>query len=64
MCSFVDFNRPKFDICANLQKKHCRGEQIFLLGMELLNNTHHIRLMDFGDLHQIWKYSILNVPIC
>ena len=64
MSPFADFNRPKLDICTNLQKKHCSGEQIFLLGMELLNNAHHIRLMDFGDLNQIWKYSILNVPTC
>ena len=64
MCPFADFNRQKIDICTNLQKKHCSGEQIFLVGMELINNTHHIGLMDFGDLHQIWIYSILNVPIC
>ena len=50
MCPFPDFNRPKLDICTNLQKKHCIGEQIFLLVMELLNNAHHIRQMDFRDL--------------
>ena len=55
MCPFADFNRPKLDICTNLQKKHCIGEQIFLAGMELLSNAHHIRLMDFGELPQIWK---------
>ena len=43
MCSFAEFNRSKLDICTNLQKKHCSGEQIFLVGMELLNNTHRIR---------------------
>ena len=55
MCSFAEFNRPKLDICPNLQKKYCIGEQIFLLVMELLNNAHHIRKMDFRDLPQIWK---------
>ena len=55
MCSFVEFNRPKLEICTNLQKKHCIGEQIFLLVMELLNNAHHIRQMDFRDLNLIWK---------
>ena len=55
MRPFVDFNRPKLDLCTNLQQKHCIGEQIFLVVMELLNNAHHIREMDFGDLPQIWK---------
>ena len=55
MCSFAEFNRPKLDICTNLQKKHRIGEQIFLAGMELVSNAHHIRQMDFGDLPQIWK---------
>ena len=55
MCPFPDFNRPKLDICINLQKKHCIGEQIFLLVMELLNNAHHIRQMEFRDLPMIWK---------
>ena len=55
MCSFAEFNRPKFDICTNLQKKHYIGEQIFLVGMGLLNNAHHIREMEFGDFSQIWK---------
>ena len=55
MCSFADFNRPKLDICSNLQKKHCIGEQIFLAGMELLSNAHHILEMDFGKLPQICK---------
>ena len=64
MCPLADFNRPKLDICTNLQKKHCSGEQTFLVGMELLNNTHHIRQIDFWDLPKIWKYSIQNVPIC
>ena len=64
MCSFAEFNRPKFDNCTNLQKKHCSGEQIFLMKMELRYYAHHIRLMYFGDLPQIRKYSILNVPIC
>ena len=55
MCSFAEFNRPKLDKCTNLQKKHCIEVQIFLMGMELLYNTHHIRQMDFGDLPQIRK---------
>ena len=55
MCPFADFNRPKLDIRTNLQKKHCIGEQIFLVVMELLHNAHHIRVMEFGDLPQIWK---------
>ena len=55
MCPFPYFNRSKLDICTNLQKKHCIGEQIFLLVMELLNNAHHILLIDFGDLPKIWK---------
>ena len=55
MCSFVDFNRPKLDICIKLQKKHRVGKQIILVVMELLNNAHHIREMDFRDLPQIWK---------
>ena len=55
MCPFADFNRLKLDLCTNLQKKHCIGEQIFLVGMEFLNNAHHIRKMEFGDLPQIWK---------
>ena len=64
MCSFDEYFLSKVDICTNLQKKHCSGEQIFFVGMELLNNTHHIRKMDFGDLPKIWKYSIQNVLIC
>ena len=55
MCPFADFNRPKLDVSTNLQKKHCIGEQIFLVVMELLHNAHHIRKMDLGDLPQIWK---------
>ena len=55
MCSFADFNRTKLYISSNLQKKHCIGEQIFLVVMELLNNAHHIRQMDFRDLPQIWR---------
>ena len=55
MCPFVDFNRPKLDNCTNLLIKYCIGEAIFLVGMGLLNNAHHIRKMDFGDLPQIWK---------
>ena len=55
ICSFAEFNRPKLDICSNLQKKHCIGEQIFLAGMELLSNAHHILQMDFGELPQICK---------
>ena len=43
MFPFVDFNRPKLDNCTNLQKMHNSGEQIFLVGMELLCNNHHIR---------------------
>ena len=55
MCSFAEFNRPKLDICANLQKKHYSDEQNLLVVMELLNNAHRIRKMDFGDYTQIWK---------
>ena len=55
MCSFADFNRPKLAICINLQKKHCIGEQIFLAGMELLSNAHHILEIDFRELPQICK---------
>ena len=55
MCSFAEFNRPKLDICTNLQRKHYIGEQIFLAGMELLNNAHHIRQMNLFHLAQIWK---------
>ena len=55
MCPFADFNRSKLGLCTNLQQKHCIGEQIFLVVMELLNNAHHIREMDYGDLPQIWK---------
>ena len=54
-CPFADFNRQKLDICTNLQQKHCVEEQIFLVILELLNNDHHIREMDLGDLPQIWK---------
>ena len=53
MCPFAEYKLSKVDICANLQKKHCSEVQIFLMGMELLYNTHHIRQMDFGDLPQI-----------
>ena len=55
MCPFADFNRQKLDLCTNLQKKHCGGEQIFLVGFEFLNNAHQIREMDFMYLPQIWK---------
>ena len=55
MCSFAEFNLSKLDICTNLQKKHCIGEQIFSVVMELLNNSHHIREMYFRDLPQFWK---------
>ena len=55
MCSFAELNRSKLDICTNLQKKHCIGEQTFLVVMELLSNAHHIREMDLRDLPQICK---------
>ena len=55
MCSFAEFNRLKLDICTNLQKKHCIGEQILILLLDLLNSTYHIREMDFRDLPQIWN---------
>ena len=55
MCPFADFNRPKLDLSTNLQKTHCIGEQIFLVGMELQNNAHQIREIDLGDFSQIWK---------
>ena len=64
MCSSAEFNRSKLDNCPNLQNTHCSGEEIFLMGMEILNNTHHIRKMGVGDLPRIRKYSLLNVPIC
>ena len=31
MCPFAHFNRPKLDLCTNLQKKHCIGKEIFLV---------------------------------
>ena len=55
MCSFAEFNRSKLDICTNLQKKHCIGEQILFGVLELLNSAHHIGEMDFRDLPEIWK---------
>ena len=55
MCSFAEFNRPKLDICTNLQKKHRIGKKIFLLLMDLLNNAHHILQMEFRDMPEIWK---------
>ena len=54
-CSFAEFNRSNLDICTSLQKKHCIGEHIFLVVMELLNNAHHLREMDLKDSPQIWK---------
>ena len=54
-CPFAEFNRPKLDICINLQKRPCSGEQNLLMVMEILNNAHHIRKMEFGDLPQICK---------
>ena len=50
MCSFAEFNRSKLDICTNLQKKTLYWRANIFGGMELVNNTHHIRLMDFGEL--------------
>ena len=61
MCQSADFNRPKLDLCTNLQQKHCIGEQIFLVVMELLNNAHHIREIDLGDLPQGWLRGGLGV---
>ena len=55
MCPYADFNMPKLDISTNLQKKHCIGEQTFLVVVELRHNAHHIREMDLGDLPEIWK---------
>ena len=55
MCPFADFNRPKLDLCSNLQKKHCSVKQKILVLMELLNIAHQIRKMDVGDLPQICK---------
>ena len=55
MCSFAEFNRSKLHICTNLLKKHCIGEQIFFVVLELLDNAHHIRNVDFWDLPHIWK---------
>ena len=54
-CPFADFIQQKLDISPNLQRNHCIGEQIFLVVMELLDNSHHMHKMDFGDLPQIWK---------
>ena len=55
MCSSAEFNRPKVDICTNLQKKQCIGEQILFGVLELLNSAHHIREMDFRDMPEIWE---------
>ena len=55
MCSFAEFNRPKLDICTNLQREHCIGEQIFLARMALLSNVRHMHEMDFVELPQICK---------
>ena len=55
MCPFADFNRPKMDRCTNFHEKDCIGEQSVLAVKELMNNAHHIRQMDFGDLPQNWK---------
>ena len=55
MCPFANFNRPKLDIFTNFQQKHCIGEHISLVEMELQKNADHIRQMDLGDLPQIWK---------
>ena len=55
MCSFADFKRPKWGICTHLQKKYCSGEQKVSMVIELLNNAHNIREMEFGDWPQIWK---------
>ena len=52
--TFDDFKRPNLNICTNLQQKHCVGEQIFSVILELINNAHHIRKMDLRDLPQIW----------
>ena len=48
--TFDDFNRPKLDICPNIQKKHSSGEQHVLMVIVLLNNAHNIRAKDFGDM--------------
>ena len=55
--TFDDFNGTKIGLCTNLQKKYCIGEQLVLVVIELLNNSHHIRLVDLGDLPEIWKKS-------
>ena len=52
-CSFADVNRPKLDVRTNLQEKHCIGEEIFLVVVELRHDAHHIREMDLGDLPEI-----------
>ena len=44
---FADFSQPKLDVCTNLQKKHCIGEQTFLVVVELGHDTHHMREMEF-----------------
>ena len=54
MCSFAEFTDQNWTF-AQFTEKHCIGEQTFLLVMELLNNAHHIREMDFRDLPEIWK---------
>ena len=40
MCPFADFHRLNLDLWTNLQNNHCIGEQIFLVVMELLDNSH------------------------
>ena len=53
MCSFAEFTRSKLDICTNLQKKYCIGEQILLV-LELLDNAHHIRNWILGICRICW----------
>ena len=43
MCPYDDFNMPKLDVSTNLQRKHCIGEETFLVVVELRHNAHHIR---------------------
>ena len=60
----MNITYQKWTFAPIYRKRTAVGRQIFWLGMELLNNTHHTRPMDFGDLPKIWKYSIENVHIC
>ena len=46
---------PKVDRLHKFPGKTLHGRANLLVVVELLNNAHHIRQMEFGDLPQIWK---------